>query len=56
ILRGTGQLLALKGRSAADEITKAQKKLNKYGARQTEILIAGESLLEEPTTVVRVSL
>lgn len=56
ILRGTGQLLALKGRSAADEITKAQKKLNKYGARETEILVAGESLLEEPTTVVRVSL
>lgn len=56
ILRGTGQLLALKGRSAAEEIAKAQKKLNKYGARETEILIAGENLLEEPTTVVRVSL
>lgn len=56
ILRGTGQLLALKGRSAAEEIAKAQKKLNKYGARETEILVAGESLLEEPTTVVRVSL
>lgn len=56
ILRGTGQLLALKGRSAAEEIAKAQKKLNKYGARETEILVAGENLLEEPTTVVRVSL
>ncbi|MDO5749593.1 MAG: 16S rRNA (guanine(527)-N(7))-methyltransferase RsmG [Rothia sp. (in: high G+C Gram-positive bacteria)] len=56
ILRGTGQLLALKGRSAAEEITKAKKKLNRYGARQTDILIAGESLMEEPTTVVRVQL
>ena len=56
ILRGTGQLLALKGRSAAEEITKAKKKLNRYGARQTDILIAGESLLDEPTTVVRVQL
>lgn len=56
ILRGTGQLLALKGRSAAEEITKAQKKLNKYGARDTEIIHAGEDLLEEPTTVVRVTL
>lgn len=56
ILRGTGQLIALKGRSAAEEITKAKKKLNKYGARETEILVAGESLLEEPTTVVRVTL
>lgn len=56
ILRGTGQLLALKGRSAAEEVAKAQKKLNKYGARQTEIVIAGEDVLEEPTTVVRVTL
>lgn len=56
ILRGTGQLLALKGRTATEEITKAKKKLNKYGARKTEILLAGEDLLEEPTTVVRVTL
>lgn len=56
ILRGTGELLALKGRSAAEEITKAKKKLNRYGARETEILTAGGDLLEEPTTVVRVRL
>jgi len=56
ILRGTGQLLALKGRTATEEITKAKKKLNKYGDRKTEILLAGEDLLEEPTTVVRVTL
>jgi len=56
ILRGTGELLALKGRSAAEEITKAKKKLNRYGARETEILTAGADLLEEPTTVVRVRL
>lgn len=56
ILRGTGELLALKGRSAAEEITKACKKLNKYGAREVDILMAGENLLEEPTTVVQVVL
>lgn len=56
ILRGTGQLIALKGRSAAEEITKAQKKLNKYGARETEIITVGQDLLEEPTTIVRVTL
>ena len=56
ILCGTGELLALKGRSAAEEITKAKKKLNRYGARETEILTAGGDLLEEPTTVVRVRL
>ncbi|MDY3049884.1 MAG: 16S rRNA (guanine(527)-N(7))-methyltransferase RsmG [Rothia sp. (in: high G+C Gram-positive bacteria)] len=56
ILRGTGQLLALKGKSAAEEISKAKKKLNRYGARQTEILTAGQDLLEEPTTLVRITL
>ena len=56
ILRGTGELLALKGRSVAEEITKAKKKLNRYGARETQILTAGADLLEEPTTVVRVRL
>lgn len=56
ILRGTGELLALKGRSAREEIKKAKKKLNRYGARETEILTAGEGLLDEPTTVVRVTL
>ena len=35
ILRGTGELLALKGRSAREEIKKAKKKLNRYGARET---------------------
>lgn len=56
LLRGTGELLALKGRSAADEVRKAQKKLNRLGARSTEIVQAGADLLEEPTTVVRVRL
>jgi 16S rRNA (guanine527-N7)-methyltransferase len=56
LLRGTGELLALKGRSAADEVRKAQKKLNRLGARSTEIVPAGAYLLEEPTTVVRVRL
>ncbi len=56
LLRGTGELLALKGRSAADEVRKAQKKLDRLGARSTEIVPAGAYLLEEPTTVVRVRL
>ncbi|WP_424347817.1 16S rRNA (guanine(527)-N(7))-methyltransferase RsmG [Kocuria sp. CH-021] len=56
LLRGTGELLALKGRSAADEVRRAQKKLDRLGARSTEIVTAGQELLEEPTTVVRVRL
>lgn len=56
LLRGTGELLALKGRSAAQEIDKAQKKLARHGARSTEVLTVGDTLLAEPTTVVRVRL
>jgi 16S rRNA (guanine527-N7)-methyltransferase len=56
LLRGTGELLALKGRSAADEVGKAQKKLDRLGVRSTEVVPAGADLLEEPTTVVRVRL
>ncbi|MCP3425521.1 16S rRNA (guanine(527)-N(7))-methyltransferase RsmG [Rothia sp. AR01] len=56
LLRGTGQLLALKGRTAEEEIQKAQKKLDRYGVREAAILQAGQELLEEPTTVVRVVL
>lgn len=56
LLRGTGELLALKGRSAADEVDRARKKLNRYGVRSTEIVTAGADLLAEPTTVVRVRL
>ncbi|MCO1337709.1 16S rRNA (guanine(527)-N(7))-methyltransferase RsmG [Kocuria polaris] len=54
LLHGRGELLALKGRSAAEEIEKARKVLRKRGALATEVLTAGESVLEEPTTVVRV--
>lgn len=56
LLRGTGELLALKGRSAEQEIEKAQKKLARHGARSTEVLTVGDDLLAEPTTVVRVRL
>lgn len=55
LLHGNGQLLALKGRSAAEEIEKAQKVLRKHAVKSTEILTAGADTLEEPTTVVRSS-
>ena len=55
MLQGTGELLAIKGRSAADEIAAARKVLRKYGGAEPEILTVGEGLLPETTTVVRVS-
>jgi 16S rRNA (guanine527-N7)-methyltransferase len=47
-------MLAIKGRSAADEVEKASKVIRKLGGRETEILTVGDGLLEEPTTVVRI--
>lgn len=54
LLGGQGELLAIKGRSAAEEIAKAAKTIKKLGGVQTEVLLAGAQILAEPTTVVRV--
>jgi 16S rRNA (guanine527-N7)-methyltransferase len=54
LLHGSGEMLAIKGRSAADEVEKASKVIRKLGGRETEILTVGDGLLEEPTTVVRI--
>ena len=51
---GEGVLLAIKGRSAEEEIGKAAKTLKELGGVSTEVLTAGHGVLEEPTTVVRV--
>ncbi|NYE95942.1 16S rRNA (guanine527-N7)-methyltransferase [Psychromicrobium silvestre] len=54
LLHGKGQVLAIKGRSAQEEIDKAQKVLRKFKVSQTEILTAGAEVLTAPTTVVRI--
>ena len=54
LLGGEGELLAIKGRSAEEEVSKATKTLRKLGGVETEVLLAGQDILEEPTTVVRV--
>ena len=55
ILAGNGQVLAIKGQSAADEVTKAAKLIRKLGGRKTVVLQVGDGLLEQPTTVVRIT-
>ena len=50
-----GQVLAIKGRSAAEEFEKARKPIRKLGGGAPEIVMAGSSILEEPTTVVRIA-
>lgn len=54
LLHGSGELIAIKGRSAAEEIDKASKAIRKLGGKETEVLVIGEGLLSEPTTVVRI--
>ncbi|WP_309081792.1 16S rRNA (guanine(527)-N(7))-methyltransferase RsmG [Zhihengliuella sp.] len=54
LLGGRGELLALKGRSAAEEIEKAAKVIRRLGGRDAEVLTTGAAVLDEPTTVVRV--
>lgn len=56
LLKGSGELLALKGRSAQEELDRASKKFGRFGVRSSEVVTAGASLLAEPTTVVRLVL
>ena len=49
-----GEVLAIKGRSAGEEIEKARKVIRKLGGDTAEILSVGSDLLDEATTVVRI--
>lgn len=49
-----GEVLAIKGRSAGEEIEKARKRIRKLGGGPAEIVTVGAALLEVPTTVVRI--
>ena len=51
-----GQVLALKGSKAADEIEESKSLTKKLKIKSFEIVVAGDNLLLEPTTVVRVRL
>ena len=54
LVRPGGALLALKGSSAADELTAATEELARHGATGTSVLTFGADVLDPPTTVVRV--
>ncbi|MCX2747280.1 16S rRNA (guanine(527)-N(7))-methyltransferase RsmG [Arthrobacter sp. MI7-26] len=54
LLNGKGEVVAIKGRSAAEEIEQAAKVIRKLGGVETSVVICGQELLEEPTTVVRI--
>jgi 16S rRNA (guanine527-N7)-methyltransferase len=54
LLRPGGELLAIKGQSADEEITAAQPVLSRLGVRSAEVLQAGHGRVVMATTVVRV--
>ncbi|WP_255949466.1 16S rRNA (guanine(527)-N(7))-methyltransferase RsmG [Streptomyces odontomachi] len=54
LLRPYGEMLALKGDTAEQEVRSAGAALNKLGAVETSVLRVGEGLVDPPATVVRV--
>lgn len=56
LTRDGGQIIALKGSKAADEIEESKKLQKKLKIAGFEIVRAGEGRLAEPTTVVRTTL
>jgi 16S rRNA (guanine527-N7)-methyltransferase len=55
LLRPGGQLLALKGRSAEEEVARTERAVTVAGGVATEVVSVGEGLVEPPVTVVRVT-
>ena len=53
LLKPGGDLLALKGQSAADEVEAARAVLERLGIESVEIVQCGEGIVDPPTTVVR---
>lgn len=53
LVRDGGELILLKGSSAANEIEAAEKQLRKFKVTNARIEVVGEGLLDEPSRVVR---
>jgi 16S rRNA (guanine527-N7)-methyltransferase len=54
LVRPGGELLAMKGDSAAEELLQADATLKQFGAVEWSVAVCGQSVLSTPTTVVRV--
>ncbi|WP_326797054.1 16S rRNA (guanine(527)-N(7))-methyltransferase RsmG [Streptomyces sp. NBC_01808] len=53
LLRPYGEMLALKGESAEEELRASKAALHKLGVTQTEIVQVGADVVDPPATVVR---
>ncbi|MBY8888143.1 16S rRNA (guanine(527)-N(7))-methyltransferase RsmG [Streptomyces sp. PTM05] len=54
LLRPHGEMLALKGDTAEEELKAARAALDRLGAVDTGVVLAGSGLVDPPSTVVRV--
>jgi 16S rRNA (guanine527-N7)-methyltransferase len=54
LLRPGGELLAVKGERAAQELAEARPVLQRFGVRTAELHRLGQDKVEPPTTIVRV--
>jgi 16S rRNA (guanine527-N7)-methyltransferase len=54
LLRPGGELLAIKGRSADDEILRTASAVRKAGGVDAHVVRLAAGLLQDPVTVVRV--
>jgi 16S rRNA (guanine527-N7)-methyltransferase len=54
LLQPGGQLLAIKGRTAAEELERTAPAVRRAGGVDSQILEVGAGVLGEPVTVVRV--
>ncbi|MFC3982560.1 16S rRNA (guanine(527)-N(7))-methyltransferase RsmG [Streptosporangium jomthongense] len=54
LLREGGELLALKGERAAEELTDAEAQLRTSGVRTAELVSVGHGKVEPPATLIRV--
>jgi 16S rRNA (guanine527-N7)-methyltransferase len=54
LLEAGGRLLALKGVSAADELSEHAAEVSRLGGRDAAVMVCGAGVVEQPTTVVSV--
>ena len=54
LLREGGELLAMKGERAQEELDAARPQLKTFGVRDVELVTVGRGRVEPPATLVRV--
>jgi 16S rRNA (guanine527-N7)-methyltransferase len=54
LVRSAGELLAMKGASAAEELEDAARDVRRWTSGSADILVLGSDVIDPPTTVVRV--